>query len=209
MKIAIHHRSGSFSDIWINYCKVNDIQYKIVNCYDTDILLNLEDCSGLMWHWAQWDDKAIQFARQLIYSIELAGKRVFPDSKTCWHFDDKVGQKYLFQALKLDTIPTWTFFDKKAATQWIQHAQFPLVFKLRGGASSENVKLIKSRTEAVRIINKAFGKGFKNHNKWNKLRDRFLKFNQKKTLENFTGIIKGTVRLIIKKEHEKLRVREK
>ena len=31
MKIAIHHRQGSFSDRWIEYCKENGINFKIVN----------------------------------------------------------------------------------------------------------------------------------------------------------------------------------
>jgi hypothetical protein len=39
MKIAIHHKSGSFSERWIEYCKEKDIPYMLVNCYDTDIIL--------------------------------------------------------------------------------------------------------------------------------------------------------------------------
>lgn len=209
IKLAIHHRSGSFSDIWLNYCKTNRISYKIVNCYDADIINQLEDCNGLMWHWPQWDEKAILFARQLTYSLEKAGKKVFPDSKTCWHFDDKVGQTYLFQALNIESIPTWIFYDKKTAYNWVQHSQFPLVFKLRGGASSENVKLIKSNAEARKKINQAFGKGFNIHDKWDKLRDRILIFRRNRTTENFIGILKGIGRLVIKKENELQRVREK
>ncbi len=209
MKIAIHHRPGSFSDIWVNYCESHNIPYKLVNCYDPDIINHLNDCDGLMWHWPQWDEKAILFARQLTYSLEKAGKKVFPDSQTCWHFDDKVGQNYLFQALNIETIPTWIFYDKNVARNWIDGAQFPLVFKLRGGASSENVKLLKSKTEAYKKIKQAFGKGFKIHDKWYKLKDRISKFNRKKTFENFLGILKGVVRLFVKKEGEKQRVREK
>ena len=33
MKIAIHHRKGSFSDRWIVYCKKEGIEYKLVNAY--------------------------------------------------------------------------------------------------------------------------------------------------------------------------------
>ena len=41
MKIAIHHRPGSFSDRWIEYCEKEGIEYKIVNCYDNDIVAYL------------------------------------------------------------------------------------------------------------------------------------------------------------------------
>ena len=209
MKIAIHHRPGSFSDIWIKYCESHNIPYKLVNCYDPDIIDHLKDCKGLMWHWPQWDEKAILFARQLTYSLEKAGKKVFPNSQTSWHFDDKVGLNYLFKALNIDIIPTWIFYDKKTAKEWINEAQFPLVFKLRGGASSENVKLIRSKAEANKKINQAFGKGFKIHDKWYKLKDRILKFKRKKNFENFLGILKGVMRLFIAKEGEKQRVRDK
>ena len=35
MRIAIHHRKGSFSDRWIAYCKENGVDYRIVNAYTT------------------------------------------------------------------------------------------------------------------------------------------------------------------------------
>ncbi|MEN6353038.1 MAG: hypothetical protein ABFD02_06240 [Bacteroidales bacterium] len=44
---------------------------------------------------------------------------------------------------------------------WIEHTTFPKVFKLRGGAGSENVKLVKTKGIALALINRAFGKGFK------------------------------------------------
>ena len=37
MKIAIHNSKGSFSDRWIDYCQKNNIPFKIVNAYDSDI----------------------------------------------------------------------------------------------------------------------------------------------------------------------------
>ena len=58
MKIAIHERPGSFSDGCIRYCTEKKIPYKLVNCYDSDIINQLNDCDGLMWHWDQNDYKA-------------------------------------------------------------------------------------------------------------------------------------------------------
>lgn len=48
MKIAIHQIKGSFSDRWIEYCNQNNVQFKIVNCYDSDIIEQLKDCDALM-----------------------------------------------------------------------------------------------------------------------------------------------------------------
>ncbi len=209
MKIAIHHRGGSFSDRWIKYCENNNIEYKIVNCFDSNIIEQISDCDGFMWHWAQWDSKAILFAKPLIMSLEKAGKNVYPNSKTSWHFDDKVGQKYLFEALKIKTVPTWIFYDKKRALEFVKNTSFPKVFKLRGGSSSENVKLVKSPKKAKQLIKIAFGKGFEISDTWNVFNDWVLKFERNKSIKNFIHILKGLYRLLYKKHDERLRTRDK
>src|SRR5512138_2282896 len=99
MKIAIHNTPGSFSDYWIDYCARNKIDYVKVNCYSTNIIEQISDCDGLMWHFYHNSPKAFICAKQILYSIQASGKTVFPDFHTVWHFDDKVGQKYLLEAL--------------------------------------------------------------------------------------------------------------
>ncbi len=44
MKIAIHYNPGhNFSPYWLQYCLMNNIPHKIVNCYDNDILQPIFD----------------------------------------------------------------------------------------------------------------------------------------------------------------------
>ena len=145
MKIAIHDNPGSFIDRWITYCLENKINFKKVNCYDTDIILQLDDCDGLMWNWSQTDYKAALCARQLTKSLERKGIRVFPDTNTSWHFDDKVGQKYLLEAIGAPFVKSYVFYSAKEALDWIEKTSFPKVFKLRRGAGSINVSLIKTK----------------------------------------------------------------
>ena len=75
--IAIHPRSNSFSDNWIDYCVKNNIPYKLVNCFSNDIVTQLNGCEALMWHWHHNDYKSTIFARQLTISLELSGTKVF------------------------------------------------------------------------------------------------------------------------------------
>jgi hypothetical protein len=209
MKIAIHNDPGTFSDQWIRYCKEYKVDFKLVNCFDSDIVSQLEDCDGLMWHWSQVDSRAILFARQLTYSLEKKGLKVFPDSQTCWHFDDKVGQKYLLESIKAPLVPSFVFYVKEQAEDWVNHTNFPKVFKLRGGASSVNVKLVKSKVRAYRLIRKAFGRGFMPINKINRLNDKVLKFKRNRNFANFILIIKGIFRLVYPSYDDKMLVREK
>lgn len=180
MKIAIHKSSWGFSPEWINYCEVNKIPYKVVNCYDSDIIEQLEDCEVLLWHHHHTDAKDVLFAKGLLFSLEQSGKKVFPDFNTGWHFDDKVGQKYLLEAINAPVAKSWVFYEKKEALDWIETTSFPKVFKLRGGAGSTNVKLIRSKGEAIRMVNKAFGNGFPAYDKWNDIKEQYLRYKQGK-----------------------------
>jgi len=82
MIIGIHNRYNSYSNRWIEYCKENSIQYKIVNCYDNDIIQQLDECNALLWHYYQEDYRDLLFAKQLLFSLEHSGKIVFPNFAT-------------------------------------------------------------------------------------------------------------------------------
>lgn len=180
MKIAIHKSSWGFSSEWINYCEKNNVPYKIVNCYDSDIVSQIEDCEVLFWHHHHSDAKDVLFAKGLLFALEQAGKKVFPEFNANWHFDDKVGQKYLLEAVGAPLVASDVFYEKKDALDWIDKTIFPKVFKLRGGAGSTNVKLIRSKSDAKNLVNQAFGRGFPAYDKWNDLKEQYLRFTQGK-----------------------------
>jgi glutathione synthase/RimK-type ligase-like ATP-grasp enzyme len=177
MKIAIHLSAHkAFDDRWVKYCEQNSIPYKLVNAYDNNIMNQLTDCAAFMWHHHHGDYKDVLFAKQLLFSLEQAGKKVFPDFNTCWHFDDKVGQKYLLEAIAAPLVPSYVFYTREEAEVWINSINFPKVFKLRGGAGSANVKLVNSRKEALRIIKRAFGKGFSQYDWKEHLKEAWRKY---------------------------------
>lgn len=183
MKIAIHNRKGSFSDRWIAYCKDNNIEYKIVNVYSDDIIQQVDGCDCFMWHFHQTDYRDMQFAKSLIMSLETKGVRCFPNSGTCWHFDDKIAQKYLLESIGAPLVPSYVFYTKEEAIKWAGNVVFPKVFKLKGGAGSSNVKLAHTQKEAVKLIKKCFGKGFKQY-RW---QDQFIE-NYTKHKEGKCGL---------------------
>ena len=207
MKIAIQHTKGSFSDRWIEYCRGNNIEYKLVDCYKTNILNQLSDCNALMWHFHHEQFKDYLFAKQLLTTLHILGMRIFPDFNSYWHFDDKIAQKYLFEALSIPTVPTNVFYNKNDALDWASKTDYPKVFKLRKGSASKNVRLIKNYKEAKKIIIKSFYSGHPVFNKWSNLNERIRRFRD--GLDSWTGIIKGVGRLIIKTQISKNFPKEK
>jgi hypothetical protein len=209
MKIAIHNCPGSFSDRWIAYCQENNISFKTVDCYSSDIIGQIKDCDGLMWHWSHDDYRDQNFARQLIFSIEKMGISVFPSFSSCWHFDDKVGQKYLLEAINAPLVHSYTFYNKDAAFQWIDCTQFPKVFKLRTGAGSRNVRLIKNKNSGKRIVRKAFGKGYPVIDNVSGFKQRLWVLRRDKNIKAIIHIIKGLIRFAYPPEGINLLPRQK
>lgn len=205
--IAIHQEKGGFSDRWIRYCENEKINYKIVDCYKNDIIQQLQDCTALMWHFNHANPKSTLFARQLMYSVAEMGIKVFPDYKTVWHFDDKVGQKYLLEAISCPLVPSYVFYTKKEALDWVNSTSFPKVFKLRGGAGSANVKLVHSKQQAISLVKKAFCRGFSQYDAWPNFKERIRKFRNGKT--TLFDVSKGFVRLFYSTEFAKIAGREK
>jgi glutathione synthase/RimK-type ligase-like ATP-grasp enzyme len=160
MMIGIHDRAGSYSDRWIKYCTEKQIPFTRVNCLATDVLQQCAGLDALLWHWPHDSPAESLVARQIIAALERKGLVVFPSVSTCWHYDDKVAQKYLLEAIGAPLIPAWVLLEATEAMRWIDQSTWPKVFKLRNGAGSSNVCLVRSRHQAAALCRQAFGRGF-------------------------------------------------
>ncbi|MCR5861700.1 hypothetical protein LRS05_05925 [Flavobacterium sp. J372] len=74
MKLAIHKSNWGFSPHWIEYCEKKGIPFKIVDCYKSDIIEQVEDCDVLLWHHHHTLAKDKLFAQQLLFALEHSGK---------------------------------------------------------------------------------------------------------------------------------------
>jgi glutathione synthase/RimK-type ligase-like ATP-grasp enzyme len=147
------------SPIWASYLQEAGHKVRMVNVYSADILDQLRDCHGFMWRHAHFSNLR-QIARRLLPVVERElGLVVYPDQNTCWHYDDKIAQSYLLQALGIPIPKTWVWYDGELAKKWARTAQYPMVFKLWGGAGSVNVLLVNSFEEAELYIDKLFSRG--------------------------------------------------
>lgn len=179
----------------------------MVDCYANDIIDQLIDCELLMWHHHHTNPRDILFAKQLLFALEQAGVKVFPDFNSGWHFDDKVGQKYLLEVINAPMVPTYIFYDRIKALEWIEHTSLPKVFKTRRGAGSANVRLIRTRAEALALINEAFNRGIKLYHSWSNILERWRKFRIGKS--TLYGILKGFGRIIVEPDFARILGRER
>lgn len=207
MKICFHHRPGSFSEEWIKFCEMKRVNYEIINLYDNDAMSRVRKFNAIMWHYSNYEYKDALFAKQFLFSLEQAGKMVFPDFNSSWHFDDKVGQKYLLESINAPFAPSYIFFTKKDALSWVDNAIFPKVFKLRTGSGSSNVKLVNNKKEARKLIAIAFGRGFPKFDRINNF--QFRVNNYLTGREGVLGVGKGFYRLLFGNEFSSCSPKEK
>lgn len=161
MKVAIHN-GGSWNSQWRDFCKTEKIDFTEVDCYSSNIIERLKELkiTHLLWHFHHALPSDILMARNVLYAADCIGIKVFPNFNTCWHFDDKISQKYLLEAMEAPMVPSYSFFNKREALNWLkQRSDFPIVAKLRRGAGSYNVKLLKDYSEAKRYTSIMFGRG--------------------------------------------------
>jgi glutathione synthase/RimK-type ligase-like ATP-grasp enzyme len=162
MLIAIHpDRTGdeSYSAKWSRFLENLNVQVKWVDLTGVDALEQVRDCDGVMWRWAHTHQDRIK-AYRILHTIEhYLAIPVFPNHNTCWHYDEKITQHYIFQALNIPTPNTWIFWDKEKAIKWAKETKYPKVFKLSSGASASNVVKVNSKDEALKLINKMFDRG--------------------------------------------------
>jgi glutathione synthase/RimK-type ligase-like ATP-grasp enzyme len=112
----------------------------------------------------------------------------------------------LLEGIGAPLAPSYVFYSKQEAKKWAAQTSYPKVFKLRNGAGSDNVRLVKSKNKASRLIKKAFDRGFKQYEAWSNLKERYRKYRIGKT--TLWNVFKGIIRLIHRTEYARVTGRE-
>lgn len=154
--------SDGSSPRWAKILEERGIRVRWVDVERADILDQLRGCDGLLWRWAHFGGMRRIASRILPVAERILGLTVYPDQETCWHYDDKIAQAYLFEALEIPSPRTFVWFSESRALEWLESCSLPLVMKLAGGAGSSNVRLVRTRSEARVLTRLSFRRGFRN-----------------------------------------------
>lgn len=192
MLVGIHvHRRGEIGPFSLKYIRIleyNGIPWVSIDINELNVLEKIKSCSHFIYHWGGSPDQH-QMARTIMPVIEKDLLiPVFPNYQTTWHHDDKIRQFFLMKAHGYPIIDSWIFWEKPQALKWLKYqAKYPLVFKLKSSAGSQDVVLVKDYLLAKYITERIFGKGillghvpgnfsikFKDF-KWERFFDKILK----------------------------------
>ncbi|MFA5545153.1 MAG: hypothetical protein WDA14_05855 [Sphaerochaetaceae bacterium] len=163
--IAFSHRlkqhSTSWRPVFTKYLENKKIPYELVDCYSYDIIKKLGDYSALIWGYSNFLNADLMEARNILRIAEDQGLKTFPNQKTGWHFDDKIAEMYALQSIHAEIPMSWVFYFLEDCIQWLEsQAEYPIIAKLRNGSGANNVKMLKSKSEAMHYARRMFSKGF-------------------------------------------------
>ena len=146
---------------YVRYCQDRGLDYVIVDAFDKDIITNLKGCDIFIWYPGIHSVSNQLLTVSLLKAVESMGVLVYPNSSTGWHFDNKIAESFYLDANHAPIPKYWAFFEREKALNWVRReALFPLVAKLKSGAGGNNVRLLRTRREAVSYVKRMFGRGF-------------------------------------------------
>lgn len=165
MLVGIHNDLyGKFCSFLQRYEAIldhNGIKHVRLDASRQDFWETVSELDLFIFRWLHYHDHH-QMAQTILPVVQNEmGVKCFPDMATCWHYDDKIRQYFLLKQHDFPIIESWVFWDRRLALEWLSTATFPVVFKLKGGAASANVLLVRNISEATKLVNRMFFKGIK------------------------------------------------
>jgi hypothetical protein len=156
---AVHGKVDQELEVYKNILAYNGIPYVNLDAGANDFWKKLNEITHFIYKWSHIHLDH-QIANAVIPVIQYHKRiKCFPNWETSWHYDDKVKQAYLLKENGFPVCDFYVFYHKQQAMEWINLTEYPVVFKLKHGAGSLSVFLIKSKQKARKIVNKMFGKG--------------------------------------------------
>lgn len=167
MKIAILFdiseklHSTNWSASWVKYCEENTLSYKIINPYQMGVIDILFQFDIILWHFSNYSYKDMLIAKNILYTLEFHGKKVFPSFSETWHFDDKLAETYLLESINAPIPKSFYYYDNKSLEIDIESGilSFPIIAKLRNGSGSHNVKMLNNEKELLKYGEQMFSSG--------------------------------------------------
>jgi hypothetical protein len=173
MRIAIAPdlvQNESFSAKWVERLRARGHTAELVSVRAPDFLERVKSCDGFLWWFPPVPPHRDLGKRVMSVLHHVSDLVVYPDWRSCWHFDDKVAQAWLLRAAGIPMPRTWIAWDFDEAMDVLRDATYPLVVKLSFGFRGQRVGMLRDRREADAMAHRLFGDGVSDLRKEPRLR---------------------------------------
>lgn len=160
--IGITKEYTHYHQHYIKACREMGISYQLIDISRNDWVSTLENsqCDAyLVWPSSTLSIWKEMFDDRLAFMARHMGKLIYPSWQEIWLFENKRRVNYWLEVNKIPHPNTHIFYDQQEAEDFVSQADIPLVLKTNIGASASGVYILRKRSEAVKMVRQAFGKG--------------------------------------------------
>ncbi len=156
-----------FSQRHVNYmnaCINLGVSYKVIDIFSNNWIQFVENNPEIE-HYFTWPStysnvwKTVLDER-LMYLEKHFNKNVFPENLSTWIYESKRRLKDWFYLNNIKIPETYVFYHRDEAMDFLNKTKFPVVFKSDLGAGGTGVQILKTKSEAKKLVNQLFYKTF-------------------------------------------------
>lgn len=149
---------------YIAACEELDISYRVLSILSDNWIQEFREsgCDGyLVWPSCFPSTNKIVFDDRLYILAHELNACIFPTWKECWLTEYKPRLRDWLLTHEIPHPQTWVFHNQQAAIQFAHNCGLPKVIKTATGAAASGVSIARTRSELMRGIKLAFGKGLR------------------------------------------------
>lgn len=160
MKLGILKAFSDQHKYYIRACEDLNVEYEIIDIINHNWLelIRKSTCDGFVCRPpSKFQERKSMFDERLYIIDKFLKIPIYPSYDELFIYENKKMMDYWLAINNIKHAKTYVFYDKHDYQEFVQNAQFPLVFKTNIGSTAKGVEIIKNKATALRIGKKIFG----------------------------------------------------
>ena len=146
----------SYVEMYERILRINEIDYETVRFGQADFWEKALSATHFIARFKGYEPD-LSIGHSILPPLEAAGVKCLPDYNSFRFCGDKLRIAAFYAANDIDAPRTDAVFSKRDVRRWLdENGKFPVVGKLRHGASSNNVVMIRDAAQLTRIAERLF-----------------------------------------------------
>lgn len=146
----------AFSPMFERFLRNNKINFEYFDISNSNWQQQAERFDVILWHVNSHPISQMEAAGKIYLLEKKMNKVCLPSFNELWSYEDKINCHYLYKHFQLPEIPTYIFFNKDEAINFIEKADYPIISKLTCGSSSLGTFKINNKRHAKKLVKEVF-----------------------------------------------------
>lgn len=153
---------GFWPDSYRKACEELAIDYEMIDIASPDWMDNIkrsvDSIDGfLVSPPCNYQELKTIYDERLFFIDQFFKKPIYPNFKSCYIYESKRNMAAFLDFFGFPHAKTQVFVDKEEALSYVQNVKYPIVIKANIGAGGRAVNIVKTVSEAKRLVNQSFG----------------------------------------------------